>query len=673
MPDDMISISVTELNKLKERAKKLALDKSYQQLVMQLMNKINETSGLDNVIDNMLHSIVDVIGGANLILYYKIDDNIFYADVFGVKKQLTELHDERIVTTFATGKPVEYEHDFSDTKMLTPAFTHAYTWIYPLKVGIKVIGVFEMVSLHIAMRELYKQLPLFFNYAALVLKNEILGHTRLKQINEQLQQEIAVRKNTEQALLKAKNDAEAASRAKSVFLANMSHELRTPMNAVLGFSQLLQRDKDLTASQLESLSIINNSGKHLLSLINEVLDMAKIESGKMKVEKSNFDLSALIYDTIDMMSERAQIKKLKLLLEQSADFPHFVRSDESKLRQILLNLIGNAIKYTKEGSVTVQLSVKAQANEQECLLIFAIKDTGVGIAEHDLPLIFETFVQVGKESDQQGSGLGLPITKQYAQLMGGEINVSSEPDKGSVFTLELPVIQVEQVDCVNKTANEQQVQGLEAGQPQYRILVVEDQLENRLLLKKLLESVGFEVIEAMNGEQGIEQFIRWQPHFIWMDKRMPIMDGIEATEKIRALENGKDVKIVALTASVFSQQQQEFLNAGVNDIVGKPYRETEIFDCMAKHLGVRYTYQESFNKQQMAMAEPLSSERLTRLPEELGNALQYAISSLDIEQSLSVIESIKAIDVSLADTLSQHINQFDFETIAKCFQVKSVK
>ncbi len=665
MPDDMINISVTELNRLKERARKLALDKSYQQLVMQLMSRMSEASGLDNVIDNMLNSIVDVIGGANLILYYKIDDDIFYADVYGIKKQLTELDDERLVTAFITGEPIEYEHDFSDTQMLTPAFTNAYTWIYPLKVGTSVIGVFRMESLHIAMRDLYKQLPLFFNYAALMLKNEILGHTRLQQINKQLQQEIEVRKHTEQALLTAKNDAEAANRAKSIFLANMSHELRTPMNAVLGFSQLLQRDKDLTAKQLESLNIINNSGKHLLSLINEVLDMAKIEAGKVEIENSCFDLGALICDTIDMMSERAEIKGLKLLLEQSENFPRFILGDESKLRQILLNLIGNAIKYTKKGSVMVQLTARELDNQQKYLLIFAIKDTGVGIVEQDLPLIFDIFVQVGEEAIRQGSGLGLPITKQYAQLMGGQLGVSSEQGKGSVFTLELPVICVRQEDCIKQNINDtKQVQGLEAGQAQFRVLIVEDQLENRLLLKNLLESVGFQVFEAVNGQQAIEQFSRWQPHFIWMDRRMPVMDGITATEKIRALENGKDVKIVALTASVFFQQRQEFLDAGANDIVTKPYREAEIFDCMAKHLGVRYTYQTSPDEQP-GFTEPVNYEKLRQLPKDLIRELEYAITSLDIEQSIAVVESIKAIDTPLADTLAQHINQFDFEAIAK--------
>jgi signal transduction histidine kinase/DNA-binding response OmpR family regulator len=664
MPNDIVCISVAELDRLKERAKKLALDKSYQQLVMQLMSKISEVSGLENVIDNMLHSIVDVIGGANLILYYKIDDHIFYADVYGIKKQLAQLDDERLATAFMTGEAIEYEHDFSDTQMLTPAFTHAYTWIYPLKVGIKVIGVFKMQSLHIGMSELTKQLPLFFNYAALILKNEILGHTRLKQINKQLQQEIAVRKQTEQALLAAKNEAETANRAKSIFLANMSHELRTPMNAVLGFSQLLQKDNNLTAAQHEKLSIISNSGKHLLSLINEILDMAKIEAGKVVIENGCFDLGGLISDTIDMMRERARIKGLELVLDSSSSFPRFVNSDEFKLRQILLNLIGNAIKYTKKGNITVCLTTQALANEQQCLLSFAIKDTGVGIAEHDLPFVFDTFIQVGEESYRQGSGLGLPIAQQYAQLMGGHINVSSMLAKGSVFTLELPVIRVAQSEIISKIAShESQVRALASGQPQYRVLVVEDQFENRLLLKSLLESVGFQVFEAVNGQEGIEQFIRWQPHFIWMDRQMPIMDGIKATQKIRALPNGKDVKIVAVTASAFLQQQQEFLDAGADAIISKPYREAEIFNCMEKQLGVHFSYEERINKQK-AVA-PLNEAELKQLPQELLLKLQTATTSLDIEQSAAVIELISAVNKPLAEGLSQHLEQFDFEAITK--------
>ena len=207
-----------------------------------------------------------------------------------------------------------------------------------------------------------------------------------------------------------------------------------------------------------------------------------------------------------------------------------------------------------------------------------------------------------------------------------------------------------------------QVQRLAENQPAYRVLIIEDQLENRLLLKKLMESVGFHVYEAMNGQQGVEQFIRWQPHFIWMDRRMPVMDGIVATQKIRALPDGNKVKIVAITASAFVEQRQEFLNAGVDDVIGKPYRDTEIYACMNKHLGVRFIYEEPDNKKP-PMKSLFDEQRIKQLPEALWSELQQAAMSLDIEQSLAVIEKIGAIDRAWADMLAERVNQFDFETI----------
>jgi CheY-like chemotaxis protein len=445
----------------------------------------------------------------------------------------------------------------------------------------------------------------------------------------------------------------------------MSHELRTPMNAVLGFSQLMQKDKDLNTKQRENLNIINNSGRHLLELINDVLDMAKIEAGRIVIENKNLDLGALIRDTIDMMHERAEIKGLELSIDQSSSFPRFIFSDESKIKQILLNLISNAVKYTKKGQVQIRLNTEPLPDLNQCILVFTIEDTGIGISEKDLPLIFDTFVQVGSESEQKGTGLGLPITKEYIELMNGEIDVKSALNQGSTFTFRLPIIKVSPLDIeIKPRVNEQNIIRLSAGQPRYRVLIVEDQWENRLLLRGLLESVGFDVFEATNGQEGVEQFTSLQPDFIWMDRRMPIMDGIEATRQIRALPNGDKVKIVAVTASVFLEQRQEFLVAGVNDIVDKPYRDFEIFEAMTKHLGVRFDY-ENPDEHIPIQKNVMDFDALKNLSPEIITALLDAVTELDIEQCLSLIEKIANIDSVLAEHLSERVNQFDFETLSQ--------
>jgi signal transduction histidine kinase/CheY-like chemotaxis protein len=464
-------------------------------------------------------------------------------------------------------------------------------------------------------------------------------------------------------LEKTKNQAEAANRAKSVFLANMSHELRTPMNAVLGFSQLMQKDKLLTAPQRENLNIINNSGRHLLELINDILDMAKIEAGRVVIENTNFDLNELIQSTIEMMRERAEIKNLVLFLNASSDFPRYINADQSKLRQILLNIIGNSIKYTKKGSIQVCLNKESLQQPNKCVLIFEIRDTGIGIAEDDLPLIFDKFIQVGSESSQKGTGLGLPITKQYIELMGGNINVSSVLHEGTCFQFTLPVTQVLTVDIKSERHQSAlKVIGLAPQQPVYRVLIVEDQVENRLLLGTILRQVGFDVYEVENGQEAVDAFLTLQPDFIWMDRRMPIMDGIEATRQIRALPNGDKVKIVAVTASVFLAQRQEFLEVGVDDIVNKPYQDSEIFSSMEKYLGVRFIYENTDD----AISIPKKNENtdfLKKVPSELVTALREAAISLDIEHCLNLIEQLNVIDVDLAEQLLTYIHQLNFEAL----------
>jgi signal transduction histidine kinase/DNA-binding response OmpR family regulator len=495
-------------------------------------------------------------------------------------------------------------------------------------------------------------------------------------LNEHLEQRVAERTHDLELnnqhlqalsleLEKTKDVAESANRAKSVFLANMSHELRTPMNAVLGFSQLMQKDPDLTVSQRDSLNIINNSGQHLLELINDVLDMAKIEAGRIVIEKSNFDLGALIRDTIDMMRQRAEVKDLALYVDQSSKFPRFIHADESKLRQILLNLIGNAIKYTRQGEVRVHLTTEESSDDNlDCLLICSVEDTGIGISEPDLPLIFDTFVQVSNASDQKGTGLGLPITKEYVELMGGTITATSVLGQGSTFTLNLPVMKVlpSEVPTLS-VSKELQVVSLKAGQPLYRVLIVEDQLENRLLLRQLLATVGFDIYEAVNGLEAVKQFQTVQPHFIWMDNRMPVMNGIEATRQIRALPNGQDVKIVAVTASVFLDQRQELVAAGVNDIINKPYRFAEIFDSMTKQLGVKFVY-ETADETAVDEADRIDVNAIRNLPTEWIDALREAAISLDVEHCSGLIEQIASVEATLAEQLLERVQQFDFETLS---------
>ncbi len=454
---------------------------------------------------------------------------------------------------------------------------------------------------------------------------------------------------------RAQAQAEAANRAKSVFLATMSHELRTPLNAILGFSDLMRNDPGLSAAQHDRLDIINRSGQHLLALINDVLDMAKIEAGQFVLSVKPFDALAMLTDATNLLRMRAQEKGLQLHLELPPAFPRFLSADEEKLRQIVVNLASNAIKYTQQGGVTLRAEVRAEPPGTR--LLIEVEDSGIGIAREDLARIFEPFVQVGAPATHKGSGLGLAIVREFASLMGGRIGVRSELGKGSVFTLNVPVELAEADELQPLDAQRGRVTGLAPGQPAYRLLIVEDQVENQLLLRRLLEDAGFTVALATNGAEGVQMFQSFKPHFIWMDRRMPVMDGLEATRRIRELEGGKAVKIVAVSASVFSDQREETLAQGMDDFIRKPYNASEIFDCLARHLGVRFIHAET---RASASEQPLDAQAIARLDPAFRQQLSAALVNGDSQHLAGLMTQVRQQDVTLADAMQRHVDHFDY-------------
>ncbi|PDV99391.1 PAS domain S-box protein [Candidatus Chloroploca asiatica] len=478
-------------------------------------------------------------------------------------------------------------------------------------------------------------------------------------------QDITERKRVEEALLVAKQQAEAANHAKSVFLANMSHELRTPLNAILGFSQLMTRDPNLTPAQHENLDTINRSGEHLLHIINDVLDMAKIEAGRHSLLAGPVVVKRLLDDLRILFRLRAESKGLALNIEAAPTVPTLVITDEAKLRQILINLLGNAIKFTTVGQVSLRVRTAILPVPQ---LIFEVQDTGTGIEPDDLESIFNPFIQSSTSNKmREGTGLGLTISHEFAQLLGGDLIAASSGilGEGSVFTLTLP-LQVESsaTESVVPLPSHARATGLEPDQPHYRMLIADDRPENARLLVALLQQLGFEAESVPNGAEAVERWRAWQPHVVWMDLRMPVMDGIDATQHIlRACEDDPTLLrpvIIALSASVFGEAQSHILASGCDAFIAKPFREHEIVSMIEQYLGAHFCYE----TQPTNGTHPSAGDRaMYSLDPIWRDQLRQAAVEANVAQMHALIDQIKVNYPDLATQMATWIDDFAYETL----------
>lgn len=478
--------------------------------------------------------------------------------------------------------------------------------------------------------------------------------------------DITERKRFEEDLAQAKEAADQASRAKGAFLANMSHEIRTPMNAILGFTQLGLRDPSLSGEQRQRLETISRSGEHLLSLINDVLEMSKIEAGRTTLNPAPFDLHALVEDLGMMLQVRAEAKQLRLAVEVAPEVPRYVVTDENKLRQVLINLLGNAVKFTDRGGIALRVGTRTEASGPR--LVVEVEDTGMGIAEEERSRIFGYFEQSAGGARVGGTGLGLAISQRFIQLMGGEITVESTLGEGSTFRFDLP-LQESEPTAVTSTAEARRVTGLKPGQPAFRVLVADDRLENRELLSQLLQTVGFQTLEATNGAEAVAAFEKSRPDLVMMDLRMPVMDGYEAIRRIRDMAEGADIPILAVTASAFAEERDRVVAAGANAVIGKPYREEELFSKLAEHLGAEYTYEDETAAPESAAgasAGPTSAD-LEGLPSELVARMRTATVNADLDQLLEMIREVSAQDVSLAAALEKLAQSYQYDALLALF------